>query len=372
MRIMSRRLGLRHLLVLVMVLVLPTILSGCSDAGTDQKTRQIAPVELDTVAVSRESVPDEIMFDGTLEALRQSTVASEINARVIEMPFDVNDYVEKGKVIIRFRDTDQKAKLSSAQAALSGARANFTDAKLARDRAQQMLDKKMIPQSQMDSATAAFESAKAHVDAANAGLRQAQEQLDHTVVRAPYSGIVVSRHIEVGETATVGQPLMTGLSLEHLRAVVEIPQQHIGPLRVHRKARVILPNGTSINVSELRIPPNADATTHTFRVLASLPPGEHGAFPGTLVKVAFVSGESERLVVPQSAIVRRGEVTGVYVVKDNGLISFRYVRLATPTADHLVPVRSGISVGEQVATDTIAAGIAYKKQQRAENGSDAQ
>lgn len=367
MRFMLRRIRTIHILAVA----LPLILAGCSEPGKDKAAVKIAPVELDTVAVKREAVPDEIMFDGTLEALQQSTVASEINARVVELPFDVNDYVEKNQVIVRFRDTDQKARLSSAEAALKEARANFTDARLARDRAEQLLEKKMIPQSQMDSANAAFEAAQARVNATEAGVKQAQEQLDHTVVRAPYSGIVVSRHIEVGEMATVGQPLMTGLSLEHLRAVVEIPQQHIGPLRVHRKARVILPDGTSVDASELRIPPNADSTTHTFRVLVSLPSGDHGVFPGTLVKVAFVSGESDRLVLPEQAIVRRGEVTGVYVVADNGGLSFRYVRLATPTATHLVPVRSGIDAGEQVATDPVRAAIAYKKQQAA-IGSDAE
>jgi len=85
-------------------------------------------------------------------------------------------------------------------------------------------------------------------------------------------------------------------------------------------------------------------------------------FPGTLVKVAFVSGEADRLVVPSSAVVRRGEVTGVYLVGDDGRVSFNYVRLGAPTPDGLVPVRSGVSEGESVAMDPIAAGIAYKDQ----------
>ena len=119
------------------------------------------------------------------------------------------------------------------------------------------------------------------------------------MIRAPYSGIVVKRNVEVGETVTVGRALMTGLSLEHLRAVVEIPQQHIGPLRQHRKARVILPGGRSVPATELRIPPSADPDTHTFRVLVTLPEGDYGVFPGSLVKVAFVSGEER--VTPRAA-----------------------------------------------------------------------
>ncbi len=182
------------------------------------------------------------------------------------------------------------------------------------------------------------------------------------MIRAPYAGIVVARHVQLGETVAPGRQLMTGLSLEHLRAVVEIPQQHIGPLRRHRKARVILPDGASVAAAELRIPPSADPSTHSFRVLVTLPPGEHGVFPGTLVKVAFVSGEEERVLIPPESIVRRGEVTGVYVVGADGRIGLRYLRVGTATADGRVPVLAGLAAGERVATDPIAAGIAYKQQ----------
>ena len=347
---------------LVAAIAVGLLLTACGGAANQAASQPIKPANLKTATVQRQAVADEVMFDGTLEALHQSTVASETNARVTELPFDVNDFVKQGEVIVRFRDTDQKARLASAEAALSGANAHYTDARLEQERIQQLYEKKLVPKSQMDSANAAMESAKAQVDAAIAGKKQAAEQLEHTVVRAPYSGIVLARHIHVGETATVGQPLMTGVSLDSLRAVVEIPQQNITPLREHQKARVILPDGTSINATQVRIPPSADPTTHSFRTLVSLPEGEHNVFPGTLVKVAFVSGEADRLVVPSSAVVRRGEVTGVYLVGDDGRVSFNYVRLGAPTPDGLVPVRSGVSEGESVAMDPIAAGIAYKDQ----------
>ena len=181
-------------------------------------------------------------------------------------------------------------------------------------------------------------------------------------MRAPYAGTVAVRHVQIGETVGPGQPLMSGLSLEQLRVVVEIPQQHIHPLREHRKARVVLPGARSVAAAALRIPPSADPTTHTFRVRVNLPEGVPDVFPGMLVKVAFVSGEDERLLVPEAAIVRRGEVTGVYVV-DDGRVSLRYVRTGTPFEGQ-VPVLAGLTAGDRVATDPIAAGIAYKNQAR--------
>lgn len=317
---------------------------------------------LAVVSVEPAHVPRETAFDGVIEAVNQSTVAAQTSGRVVELPYDVGDYVEKGAVIARFTETEQRARVQALEAAAAEAKARREEARHAYDRTRGVYEKKLIAKADLDAAAADLDAARARAEAAQAALREARESVAYTTIRAPYAGIVVARHVQIGEAVTPGTPIMTGLSLEHLRAVVEIPQQHIGPLRTHRKARVILPDGGSLQASALRIPPSADPATHTFRVLVTLPAGAHDVFPGTLVKVAFVSGEEERLLLPAKAVVRRGEVTGAYVVDDAGRVSLRYVRLGTPLADGRVPVLAGLVAGERVATDPIAAGIAYKSQ----------
>jgi RND family efflux transporter MFP subunit len=276
--------------------------------------------------------------------------------------------VEKGDVIIRFRDTEQLAQLERARAGLAEANARLTDAEAAYNRVKEVHDRGLLPKAELDKAAADLDAARARVEAAQAVVDEANEGMEHTVVRAPYSGIVVERHIELGETATVGQALMTGLSLEHLRAVVDIPQHAIAPLREQGKARIILPDGLSVVSTELRIPPNADPATHTFRVLVTLPIADYGVFPGMLVKVAYTSRMEEQLLVPAAAVVYRSEVTAVYVVDAGGNVGFRYVRAGTPAADGRIPILSGLVSGEQVALDPIAAGVAYK--QRAGSGNE--
>lgn len=324
-----------------------------------------APVEptanaagLETVTVHRAPVARETAFDGIVEALNESTVAAQTSGRVIELSFDVGDYVPKDAVIARLTDSEQRARVEATRGNLAEARARVTEARLNHERVRDLQQRQLIARAELDRAAANLDSAEARLEAAQAALDEAQEQLGYTVVRAPYAGTVVERHVQMGETVTPGRTLLTGLSLEHLRVVVEVPQQHIGPLRVHERARVLF-NGSSVEAAALRIPPKADVTTHTFRVLVSLPEGDHGVFPGTLVKVAFVSGETERLLIPADALVQRGEVTGVYVVA-NERVSLRYVRTGTPTADGDVPILSGLEDGERVAVDPIAAGIAYK------------
>jgi RND family efflux transporter MFP subunit len=337
------------------------MLSACSEPSQPAQRGAVPVPKLATAAAETASAPRETAFDGVVEAINQATVAAQTSGRVVDLPFDVGDYVEKGAVIVRLTTTEQRARMSAAEAALAEAKARLAEAQLAYDRSKGLYERKLIAKAQIDKAAADLESSRARVDVAQAALSEAREALSYTVIRAPYAGIVVARRVQVGETVQPGRALMTGLSLEHLRALVDIPQQQIGPLRKHHKARVILPNGSSVEAADLRIPPNADPTTHSFRVLVTLPEGEHGIFPGTLVKVAFVTGEEERLLIPPEALARRGEITGVYVLGDGG-ISFRYLRVGTPTADGRVPVLAGLTAGERVALDPIAAAIAYKQQ----------
>ncbi len=109
-----------------------------------------------------------------------------------------------------------------------------------------LYDKKNVSDSAMDQATADLASAQAALDAATARLEQAQEQLEYTEIRAPYSGIVTHRHVQVGEMASPGQPVMSGISLDELRVIVDVPQSVIPAVRGGGSARIYLPDGRSL------------------------------------------------------------------------------------------------------------------------------
>jgi RND family efflux transporter MFP subunit len=342
------------------------VLAGCGGGPPAPVDPAANAAGLETVTVRRAPIARETAFDGIVEAVNESTVAAQTSGRVVELPFDVGDYVPKDALIARLTDSEQRARMEAVRGTLAEARARLTEARLNYDRVRDLQQRQLIARAELDRAAATLDSAQARMEAAQAAVDEAEEQLGYTVIRAPYAGTVVERHVQMGETVTPGRTLLTGLSLEHLRVVVEVPQQRIGPLRVHERARVLF-NGSSVEAAELRIPPKADITTHTFRVLVSLPEGDHGVFPGTLVKVAFVSGETEALLIPAGALVERGEVTGVYVVADDR-VSLRYVRTGTPTAEGDVPILSGLHDGDRIATDPIAAGIAYKSQAEVSGG----
>lgn len=306
-----------------------------------------------------ETVGVEHRLDGVVEAVNQATVSAQTNGRIIELPFDVDDFVEKGEVIVRFRDNEQRARFDRAQASLSEAEARHAEAETQFKRVQEIYAQKLVSKAELDRAEANFNAAKARLAAAKAAVEEAREQLEQTVVRAPYSGIVVERHVQLGELANPGTPLMTGLSLEHLRVVTDLPQNLITDVRNQPRATVYLPDGESISSESLRIFPYAHANTHTFRVRVNLPEGRHGVYPGMLLKVGFEGERNERLLVPASAIARRGELSAVYVLSPQDELQFRQVRIGNER-NNVVEILAGLEAGERVVTDPVAAAVAIK------------
>ena len=194
--------------------------------------------------------------------------------------------------------------------------------------------------------------------AAEAGLSTAREELEYTRIRAPYAGIVSARHVEVGEVVRPGQPIMSGLSLQRLRVNVDIPQSIIDPVRKHGAAWVQF-DGERVAAESLTFFPFADARSKTFRVRVNLPETDAVLYPGMFVKVGFVIARHERLLVPEVAVVRRSELTAVYVVTD-GAITLRQVRLGQ-RHDGGFEVLAGLAANERVALDPVQADLERRR-----------
>jgi RND family efflux transporter MFP subunit len=274
--------------------------------------------------------------------------------------FDVDDYVEPGEPIVRFTDVEQQSALRQAKAALEEALARQKQAESEFSRAEGLFESGSSSRREYDQALAARDATVARTAAARSAVQTAEQQLEYTLVRAPYAGIVTERHVEVGEAVAVGQPLMSGLSLESLRVVVSLPQQVAARVREHEVAHVLTDEGR-VEAENVTIFPFAHSASNTFTVRIELPEGQFALYPGMFVKVALVIGDAERLLIPTAALLRRSEVTGVYVVSTDGDVRLRQVR-AGNTFDDQTEILAGLGAGERVALDPVRAGIYVKSQ----------
>jgi RND family efflux transporter MFP subunit len=328
-------------------LVLAVAITSCGQDAPSAAPEPAAAIE--SVTVERERSPLERKLDGTIEAVNQGTVSAQTSGRVAEILFDVNDFVPAGAVIIRLRATEQQAGLAQAQGGLREAQARAAETQQRFQRIADMYQRKVVPKANLDQATADRDAAAARLVAARAAVDSAREGVGYTEIRAPYAGVVTQRHVEVGESVSPGTPLVSGLSLQFLRVTVDVPQSIVERVRQIRKAAVYV-NEQRIDASKLTIFPVAAATSNTFRARLELPENAADLYPGMFVKVGFVIGEVERVLIPSASLIERSEVKGVYVVGDDNRTSLRQVRTGHRFGDR-IEILAGLAAGERVAID---------------------
>lgn len=353
----------RHAAV-VLAMVAPGIIAACTPAS--QPPLAAVPPALPTLVVHAESVAGEQIWDGTVEAVDETRLAAQTNARVAALPVDVGARVKRGDVMVRLTDVEQAAAVRRAEAAVAAAQADRGQARKDWQRTRALVPIGAATQAALDQALARRDATQAALDAAEAQLRSARQQLDYTTVRAPFDGIVTRRLVHVGEAVQSGppapQPLLAMVSLQALRVDVTVPQSVAQVIRAAREATVIIAHRAPVPATKIIVFPYADPATHSFRVRVALPLGTEGVYPGMSVKVAFATDRTARLLLPESAVWRRGELTGVYVLEHDS-VSLRLVRLGRRYAGRR-EILSGLAAGETVVRDPVAAIAWLSRQQR--------
>ncbi|WP_313928785.1 efflux RND transporter periplasmic adaptor subunit [Pseudoxanthomonas sp.] len=337
-------------------LLLPLLLvAGLAACGREAPVAPAARVEgLQTFQVPAAEAAGGRAWEGVVEAVQQATLSAQTNGRVAAVERDVNDRVAAGDVLVRLSAVEQQAGVDAARAQLRAAEASATEADANYRRFANLAKDQFVSKAQLDQARMARDSATAARDAARAQLANAGQQTGYTTVRAPYAGIVATRDVEPGESVGLGQTLMTVFAPGALRIDVAVPQSEAEAIRAQPVAVVVFDDGRRIDAAAVTVFPAADASTHAMRIRVQLPALDAPPQPGLTAKVAFPAVRGAAFPrVPVSALVRRGEVTAVYVLGD-GRLSLRQVRLGDAAGDQ-VDVISGLKPGDRVAADPVAA-----------------
>jgi len=315
-----------------------------------------AGAEIATAVVDVREVALTYAAEGVVEAVRQSTVAAQVSGRIVELRVDAGQAVARGQVLARIDEREAAQAASAFEAQTARAAADLANARVTYERSKRLLEQKFISQAALDKALADYKSAQAQSEAARAGALQAGAAKSHTVITAPFSGVVAERLIELGEMAAPGRPIVTLYDPKDVRVVASIPQQRLGEVRALAQASVELPGlNRWVKGKAVTVLPSADARTHTTLVRVGLPGDVRGAYPGMYARAHFAIGRATRLLIPARAIVYRSEVSGAYVVGDKGEIHFRQLRLGEAAGDEGIEVLAGVARGERVALDPVAA-----------------
>jgi RND family efflux transporter MFP subunit len=350
-------------------LALVFLVAACGEKiepGTSAVSRpMVTGVRLATARVVSRPLAYEAA--GTVAAGTTSDLAAKVMGTVERIVVREGDQVKKGDLLLTLDDREARARLAEAEHAFTAAESARAGARAAADLAAATLTRydalkreESVSAQEFDEVAARNREAQAARDQADAmavtaasRVEQARVAVDYTRIVAPHAGVITGKLVDVGDLATPGLPLLVLETARGYRLDVALPEEYLDRVRLRQTVEVTIP---ALNLSGLQgtvttIVPAADPKTRSFLIKVSLPPGT-GVKSGMYTRIAVPLGEGNQMLIPLSAVVRRGQLTGLYVVDGEATAHFRLIRLGRSFQDQ-VEVLSGISDGERYVVELV-------------------
>lgn len=353
-----------------------TFSAGCG--GTPKSNSKTAEIVrgLQVDKMQLQGVADEWEAPGSVIAVSTAQVASRTMGTVVQVAVREGDTVKRGQVLAQLDERELSARSNAAQAGARGATAGVTQATKVLAAAQAQADvvqktydrytflraQKSVSPQEFDEISAKQQAAQANLDQARAGLRQAEavasqaeseagaarEVASYARVVAPFEGRVIRRNVEPGSLVLPGVPLFIVEDTSRYQLEVTLPAEALESVRKSATARVQLDAvaGKSLSGKLAEMEGGADPNSHTWKARIDLPK-ETEIRSGMFGRAFFPHGEKRTLLVPIAVLVKRGQLDGIYVVDDSGLIHWRLITLGKPLGNQ-VEVLSGLTSGDMV------------------------
>ena len=303
------------------------------------------PAEISAVVATNQAVPHFAPGIGSIAAVHQVTITPEVGGRITELDFDSGARVKAGDKILQINDAPDQGDLASYQAQARLAAVTL-------QRAQALEAKKFGPQTDVDSAQSQLDQAKAMIEKTQAIIAQKN-------VRAPFSGRLGVRQVDLGQYLNPGAPIVTLTDLSMLYINFTLPTQMAPQIAVGQKVDVTVDAypGRTFHATVTTIEPQISPGTRTISVQATMPNPDEALLPGMFVNVNVVLPEQPpEVVLPETAVDYTLYGDSVYVIREDGTAAdgkpqLKAVRTAVKTGlrwDDKVAVLSGLKAGERV------------------------
>ncbi|MNJ13545.1 Multidrug resistance protein MdtA precursor [compost metagenome] len=291
-------------------------------------------------------------FAGTIQARYESTLGFRVGGRIARRWVDVGSQVKPGDVLASLDPTDQRNQLRAAEGDLAKVQALWINAQANARRQQQLFDRGVGAQAQLDIAQTDLKTTGASLEQARAAVDQARDQLSYSELRTDHAAVVTNWQAEAGQTVSAGQAVVTLARPEIKEAVIDLPTYLAEQLTPDLKFVVASQLDPSINTSATlrELEPQADAATRTRRARLTLANTPNAFRLGTSISVTLSSAVSPRSELPASALLESDGQTRVWIVDpQQKTVSTREVKLLERTPGTVV-LASGVQAGERVVT----------------------
>jgi RND family efflux transporter MFP subunit len=363
------------ILILLLVVSVGVLLNGCStDRPVVASTPEIVH-NIGVVAAQSSNVPDLLEAVGTVHAAETSQLAAQVTGTIVEVRVREGDRVRRGQVVAMIDDAEAKAAVDRAVAAelaaqqeLAAADAELVLAQSTLRRNQRLFEAQVVSSQALEEVEARQQTALAHrglaraeQQQAKATLAQAHTALEYTRIRAPFDGLVTERRLDPGALASPGLAILGLEDTSRYRLEAMVNETDLRYVRLRQEVPIFIDalGSADLKGRVAQIVPAADSASRSFLIKIDLLANKE-IRSGLFGRAHFSRGEKSALLIPQTAVIQRGQLQGVYVVDQNTVASLRYITVGRSVGAG-AEVLAGLQNGERVVTKPGAIDLSGKR-----------
>ena len=328
------------------------LLASCNS----EKKKEIVKETAIAVKVSGITENNSSLFvtaSGKIEAENSANLSTRMMGYVTKVHVQVGQKVGAGQLLVSINNTDLQAKKAQVDASILQATAGFNNAKKDYDRFMNLFKQQSASQKELDDMTARYEMAKAGLEGARQMRNEVLAQFSYSNIKAPFSGVVTNTFVKEGDMANPGMPLVSVEGASKLQVMAMVSENDIVSIKKGMPVSVLVKSSNeklSGKVSEVSI--SATNTGGQYLVKIDLGKTDNTVLSGMFVNVQFpvankaTTSNSELLLDPESALVKQGQLTGIYTIGTGNVAILRWLRTGKNYGDQ-VEVLSGLSANEQ-------------------------
>jgi len=346
----GHRLPGRALCVLVLGPLL--LLAGCHGDPAERRPDDRPTVSVRVSTVGETPWRERLEVTAGVLPIQRAAPGTVLMGRVEQVLVQEGDRVTKGQTLARIQSRDVAARLAQAEAGVAAGRAMESNAKLMLERMERLHSRDAASQKNLDDAVAGYASAAAGLRAAEEEVEAARVALSYADVTSPFAGLVVEKRIEVGDVAAPGMPLFVIEDVSRVKVEAQVPESAALLLEVGDAVEVEV-RGQSAEARLTELIPAADPRSRTFAVRSVLDNPDGRLRSGMFARMRLPGKEWSVVAVPLPSIVRRGPLTGVFVVRDEDGVRrsrLRWVTLGREREGH-VEVLTGLRPDDRLVLD---------------------
>ncbi|NEW78994.1 MAG: efflux RND transporter periplasmic adaptor subunit [Gelidibacter sp.] len=322
-----------------------------ASCGKDKAaSKDITPAIAATVSTPSAEGSSFLSASGKIEAVQNANLSTRMMGYVTETYVNVGDKVSKGQLLLRINSADISAQSAQVTASITEAKAAFKNAEKDYNRFKALQEQKSVSQKEMDDMTANYEMAKARLEGANQMKNQVNAQLSYSNISAPFSGVVTGKFINKGDMANPGMPLISIETPGSFQVTALVPESEITKIKSGTTANVVVKSTNEILTGTVtEVSTSAKNTGGQYLVKVVLDKTDAKLLSGMYTSVQFPvekATESNLILVPESALVKQGQLTGVYAIGNENVAILRWLRIGKTFGDN-VEVLSGLAANEQ-------------------------